>query len=59
VDAGDVLLGDALGAQPLGPEGLHRLHAGDIFHQVGGELGGVLHRLAGALPYGRVVDHHA
>ena len=28
-----------LGAGPLDAEGLHRLHAGDVLDQVGGELG--------------------
>ena len=48
-----------LGPRPLGAEGLDRLDAGDVLDQVGGELGGLLHRLAGAPPGGRVVGRHA
>ena len=48
-----------LGAQPLGAEGLDRLDAGDVFDQVGRELGGLLHRRARAPPRRRVVHHRA
>ena len=59
LDQADQALLPLLGPPPLGPERLDRLHAGDVLDQVGGEPGGLLHRLAGPPPGGRVVGRHA
>ena len=48
-----------LGSARLGPEGFHRLDAGDVLDQVRRELGGTFHRLAGEPMRGGMVRHHA